>query len=303
MLHILWMLVKFILILLGIVLGLAVLVLLLVLFCPVRYRADAVKEKVPWKQASASLCVSWLFHGVWLKVFLQDGKLCPDLRILGIPLLKFLKKKQKKKIPVMLPETSGEAKEKQTELPQEETGQLKEEKEMVPEDSGKPEKGPGFFEKAGNKIHDILEKLEGIPGKIADKFRKISLTIQNIYAKIDWWKQLLTHERTKEALSFVKNKLIRLCRHIFPTRITGKVVFGSEDPSVTGSVLAVLGITMPFHKNRIEIVPVFDGTNLLEGNVHLKGRIYGIVLLKTAVEIYFNKNVKYVISRWKQKEG
>ena len=45
MLHILWMLVKIILILLGIVLGLVVLALLLLLFCPVRYRADAVKEE------------------------------------------------------------------------------------------------------------------------------------------------------------------------------------------------------------------------------------------------------------------
>ena len=72
---------------------------------------------------------------------------------------------------------------------------------------------------------------------------------------------------------------------------------------MTGAVLAVLGMTMPFHKNLIEISPVFNGSNVLEGNVQLKGRIYGIVLLKTAVDIYFNKNVKYVISRWKHKEG
>ena len=37
MLHILWILMKFILILTGILLGLALLLVLLVLFCPVRY--------------------------------------------------------------------------------------------------------------------------------------------------------------------------------------------------------------------------------------------------------------------------
>ncbi len=38
MLHILWILIKFILIILGILLGLALLAVLLLLFCPVRYR-------------------------------------------------------------------------------------------------------------------------------------------------------------------------------------------------------------------------------------------------------------------------
>ena len=44
MLHILWILIKFILVLLAILLGLVVLALLLILFCPVRYQASAAKE-------------------------------------------------------------------------------------------------------------------------------------------------------------------------------------------------------------------------------------------------------------------
>ena len=44
MLHILWILIKFILIILEILLGLALLAVLLLLFCPVRYQARAVKE-------------------------------------------------------------------------------------------------------------------------------------------------------------------------------------------------------------------------------------------------------------------
>lgn len=47
---------------------------------------------------------------------------------------------------------------------------------------------------------------------------------------------------------------------------------------------------------------LFEEMNQLTGNVFLKGRIYGIVLIKAAIEIYFNKNIKYVINRWKHKE-
>lgn len=74
----------------------------------------------------------------------------------------------------------------------------------------------------------------------------------------------------------------------------GQVTFGCDDPSITGTVLAVLGMTFPFHQNRIQVTPLFDGENQLTGNISLKGRIYGIMFVKAALEIYINKNVKYV---------
>ena len=49
-------------------------------------------------------------------------------------------------------------------------------------------------------------------------------------------------------------------------------------------------------------ISIFDGENILEGEIFLKGRIYGVVLIKIAIELYFNKNIKYVIHRWRHKE-
>ena len=141
-----------------------------------------------------------------------------------------------------------------------------------------------------------------MPGMLLHKLQKIKLTIQNIYGKIDWWKEFLSHPRTKEAISFVWNEAKGLIRHILPTKIQGNVTFGSEDPSITGTVLGILGMTFPFHKNRIEVTPLFNGENCLTGHVELKGRMYGIVFLKAAIEIYLHKNIKYVINRWKHKE-
>jgi hypothetical protein len=129
------------------------------------------------------------------------------------------------------------------------------------------------------------------------------MILQNIHTTAAWWKEFLTHPATKEALSLVKKELHRLLRHILPTRISGEITFGSEDPAITGRVLAVLGMSFPFHKNCISVQPVFENENILQGNVWLKGRIYGIVLIKIALEVYFNKNVKNVIHRWKLKEG
>ena len=93
----------------------------------------------------------------------------------------------------------------------------------------------------------------------------------------------------------------QITEHIFPTRLTGRITFGSTDPSVTGTVLAILGMTMPFHRNCIQVIPVFEDENILQGHLELKGRIYGIMLVRTAIQLYFNQNIKYVIRRWKHK--
>ena len=45
MLHILWLIIKWILILLGILIGLILMILLLLLFCPIRYRGKIKKDR------------------------------------------------------------------------------------------------------------------------------------------------------------------------------------------------------------------------------------------------------------------
>ena len=97
MLHILWLILKFILILLGIVLGLLLLAILLILFCPVRYRASGTKEQDDWKKIRGEGQVSWLFHGVVLRAVWAEGNLQTSFRLFGIPVDKILNRRKKTK--------------------------------------------------------------------------------------------------------------------------------------------------------------------------------------------------------------
>ena len=74
MLHILWILIKFILIILGILLGLALLAVLLLLFCPVRYQARAVKETGSFKETELEARITWLFHAVGARFCFHNGE-------------------------------------------------------------------------------------------------------------------------------------------------------------------------------------------------------------------------------------
>ena len=74
MLHILWILIKFILIILGILLGLALLAVLLLLFCPVRYQARAVKETGSFKETELEARITWLFHVIGVRFCFHNGE-------------------------------------------------------------------------------------------------------------------------------------------------------------------------------------------------------------------------------------
>lgn len=342
MLHILWLIIKWILILLGILIGLIFLILLLLLFCPIRYRGKLKKDRTDsLREIHATGEVSWLLHIISVQAFWEQGVLKTKICFLGIPLEKFRKKKK----PRSLSNSEDQNAKKQTEAsrshektskseqqndaaklqmsePQEDTvediNEISENVIMEPisisEEISEDEKKlrtkiadlilniVGKIKTAVGKLIRIIHNFLGIPKRILKKIQSLALTIRNFCDKINWWKEFLDHPRTRAALSFLWKNAKKLIYHVLPTRITGKITFGNEDPAVTGMVLAVLGMTIPFHKNKIEVAPLFDDENVLEGEILLKGRIYGIVVLKTAAELYFNKNIKYVIHRWRHKE-
>lgn len=330
MLHILWILIKFILIILGILLGLALLAVLLLLFCPVRYQARAVKETGSFKETELEARITWLFHVIGVRFCFHNGEGKLVVLFFGVSLetikgwLKKLKGGRRKN---SVSQTSR-SKASQPEAHAAENFQdhaPKTEAVLLENNTAEPQTGKPSAEKQEEniksasksglitRIWEILSKIIRFPGNlwnkvisiikgIIEKIKNIKKTISGITDKLGWWKEFLTNERTKAAISLIWKDAKGLLHHVLPTKLEGDVTFGCDDPAITGTVLAVLGMTFPFHKNRIHVNPLFDGENQLTGNVFLKGSIYGIVLIKAAIEIYFNKNIKYVINRWKHKE-
>ena len=116
MLHILWLIIKWILILLGILIGLILMILLLLLFCPIRYRGKIKKDRTDsLREIHAFGEVSWLLHIISAQVFWEQGVLKTKLCFLGIPLEKFKNLFRKKKKPRFLSNSGNQNAKKQTE--------------------------------------------------------------------------------------------------------------------------------------------------------------------------------------------
>lgn len=104
MLHILWLIIKWILILLGILIGLIFLILLLLLFCPIRYRGKLKKDRTDsLREIHATGEVSWLLHIISAQVFWEQGVLKTKICFLGIPLEKFKNMFRKKRNQELFP--------------------------------------------------------------------------------------------------------------------------------------------------------------------------------------------------------
>ena len=152
------------------------------------------------------------------------------------------------------------------------------------------------------RIKSIVLGIISIPKRIIGVFRKIYLTIREICGRIKKWKQFLTAETTKKALSFMLGKGKAVLHHVKPRKIKGSLKFGFDDPSMTGQILAGFSVLYPVYKQKLTIIPMFN-EQVLECDLDIRGHIFGCVILKAAWNIYRNKNVKRTIRRFQHKEA
>lgn len=331
MLHILLTILKILGILLLALAGILLVIILSVLFVPVCYDAQGKKTA---DELYGKAAVSWLFRLIYARFVYEDGKTALEIFLFGIPLLaakrrldvwKAERRKRKAEKPAVKAiepdkEPAAEVMEPDRK-PTAQTGEQEKKTDIETGQTGEKETGGlserkrervGFqtvFKQIVGKAACIWKKIKGffaalwrLPGKIADRIRKIRLTFRGICDKIKQWYTFFQMDDTREAIRFLKEKGKGLLRHILPRKVRGKVMFGFGDPSLTGQILALAGAVYPLYKDRLQITPVFD-RQVLEGEVKLSGRVFGGYLLWQAWQIYRNREVKVTYRRFQHKEA
>lgn len=155
--------------------------------------------------------------------------------------------------------------------------QDKVQQDKVPQDKVPPDKRiKAFFEKLKFSFTSFCDKLKGIRDKI------------------EGGKAWLEDERNQRSIALMLRQLKRLIVHIWPGKGRVHVVFGFEDPYVTGQVLAGASLVYPFYHRRLELEPVF-GEAVFEAEGCLKGRIRLWNLLWLLFGLYRDKHTRKLI--------
>ena len=162
-----------------------------------------------------------------------------------------------------------------------------------------------FFQKAAGFFRNIARFF----GAVRAFFSKILYTIRNICGKIekireqiDYYLEVLRSEEGQRTFALVKRELGRLFRHIAPTKLTGSMTIGMDDPAVTGQIIAIVSMFYPIYGNNVSITPDFD-EKCMRGRLYLKGRIRVITLIRIAWRVYFNKDMKKFLHMLKREEN
>lgn len=307
-LHIILTILKVIGILLLAVLGLVLFFLLSALFVPVCYRMWG-KRTATVLEGKAS--VSWLFGLIRLSVGYVDSQSKLELYLFGIPLLALKdrinrwRKKRRKPGKRMRQGKSSDTKPADQMRKDNQAVQVKEPAEKPVQDqvdSDSTEQEPDTAAVIFQKIKEILLKIWRFPGRVLERIRKSRLTFRQFCDKIKKWYRFLQMDDTKQALLFLKGKGFLVLRHMLPVKIQGNLHFGFEDPSITGQVLAVAGMVYPLYGKTFRIIPDFE-QQILEGEVNLKGRVFGGYLLLQAWQIYRCKEIRRTYQRFQHKEA
>ena len=322
MLHVLFILLK----ILGIVLLLFLFLIVVVMITPIRYSLEMERRE------AGSFCgqckVTWLLSFFYVRVSYIDKVFDYRVRILGWQITGnqagFIKKKEEKRKKKEARQAKKEAKAKKTEKSElqenpedlsEEEGRLKATslsesddnriiKEVPGDASGsssaadasldaktreKPEKHRMKKEASDKKDKEKKSKTDSEKMNITDKIRSLRENIEK-------WRELYDDYHGRELLLLLKDKILRLLGHILPVKLKGRLLFGFDDPSVTGRLTGIAALFYPKYEKNFTLEPDFQ-EKYFETELFCRGRIRPGYILGVGISILLDKNVRRIIKK------
>ena len=287
-----------------VLLGVLIFLLCLILFVPIRYKANGFCKDSYQIHAKAT----WLLHIISFTVdFKQEQPFRMKLRILGISIYDNLKEKKTKKTKVnTLPEIVGASKQERSnaesveEITKAEKPIMQEQNTNIIKDISVSEAnvdGDMDAEQEAQRL-TFMQKQKKICLKVINIFRNIKYTIRKICDTIKEFKDNITYyvelfkkDSTKVALEACKKRLLRIIKNLKPQKFQVNLHVGMDDPATLGDILGVWGMLYPIHQGHIDICPDFEQT-VLEGDFYCKGRITVYIYIWTIMIILFEKDIR-----------
>ena len=142
-----------------------------------------------------------------------------------------------------------------------------------------------------DKITFIPRKIKTFISNVINKIRLFVSKIKDILNKIGKVKAFIKDPDNKPAfiklLSYVKHIL----KHIKPTKLKLSLRFGTGDPCSTGQILGAICAICPPVINAVQLHPDFE-EKVLEGDLYARGRIRVFTLLRIAIKVIIDKDIK-----------
>lgn len=292
---------KIIGIILAALLGTVVLGILLVLFCPFRYRIWGSYHEKP----DISIRVAWLMCIFQFRMDITDTQQM-YLRILGFR--KNLSREEEETNESE--ESSGLEEESETTNTVENAFDKKRietnrsDVATVEENSGeeefrnKEDPKDSIEMKSTDLSRKTPEKKISISQKVKRLWEKIKRALFNIKETAVKIKKLYMDPRNKLAFTKLKQSVAKFFRVLHPKKFQLKLKFSTGSPDTTGQLLGVIAMFPIGYRNGWNIVPDFTADAFYaDAEFDVRGRVLGISLIKLACSIILDKNCKRLYNK------
>lgn len=126
---------------------------------------------------------------------------------------------------------------------------------------------------------------------------KLKILLEKIRAAINF----LNNDITKRAIKKLKLIVVKLIKHVFPKKIYGKLTFGFEQPSTTALVYGLFaGWAEQTQNNKLLITPIFEEKYFL-ADLKIYGRLFAGFVLLYLLQLVLNKDFKKVVKAIRRK--
>ena len=340
MLHIILLILKIIGIVLLCIVGFLLLSIACVLFVPVRYRIKLMREEGEDKPPIvAYIKVTWLLHLINILIR-YPAKVIVRVRILLFTLFRIpekekksrnkadkqtAKKQKKKKVEQVESELNIDTQQvieqtAQTDTAGQETAAVSttaeeytafggDEEDFVlhepeQEESEETEEKKSLFAKIRyifRKIKQIIEKIKTFFENIQYTIRKFCDKIKAASDNIQYYREVLESDSFRKSADLCKGELSWALKKLKPDKFEADLIIGMEDPAATGEILAICGMLYPLIGQNVRVVGNFECDKMhIEGRLYVRGKVRVITFLRTALRIYFNKDIKKLIKLFKK---
>lgn len=267
---------KIIGIVLACIIGLALLIVLLVLFVPVNY---SISVGVHSSEIKLGAGCGWLLHLISFRLKFEGKELSYALTAAGIKIISTEGTGEKKEKPVKERTAKEKNEEGETELFQTDFPGIS------PENRKKEEKN-GHRTPA----EVISDKLKALSGRITG----ICERVKRIYNKTKTVKYVVCAPVTKRALDTSLGRLKKIFLSLRPRSIKGDITIGTEDPSKSALIYGALASVCTQLSGKLYIHPELKSKRM-DVDAIIKGRIFIGYIALMALGIITDKNVKRVV--------
>ena len=284
---------------------LALIIICVILFVPIRYRIGGSNKETLY----GFFLLSFFLSALRLKIYYREKMGYAALRILGIKifdkeipeLIEFLEnlsdklsKKDKKENKTEENATDTQNEEasvletdtEEFEITEEEIEKFLNEPDEI-DDMNAIEKNISFLSSLKEFVLNIKKKWYNFKEFINEKLRQWELTKK--YIKFYW--KVINHPSFKPTLVLFKDISLKLLKHVFPRIWRMHIVYGDEDPYLTGKVHGYICMARGYFNREIDFTPVWD-KNVFEIDGYVGGRVQIIVFMSVAFKIFTNKHLR-----------